>query len=294
MSQPNLTKPQDVTPPPSIIEPPLTPPSKTRRNTKRDSQIEFQVAKGEFDQIQSVLLQDGPLLKFVAASIRYDYDEAIHLLVVRMPTGVHEFFIDEVEDDIRSQLKAIRNRPDRTAQFKSRYHPDISFGHKDARFPGLIVEVAFSQDYKQLRRLAENYLLDSDANVRVVVGINIAYDKVSRKATISIWRPKLSKTPNGYDLEVEEEVMDEVFRDDEGNSVEHTGTQLCQYVATAENNVQRAMREQPLPSSNIINKRRRSTTPPKELRPEDRARYVKQEKRATKRGDYDVSYEHKQ
>ncbi|KAL5399848.1 hypothetical protein PMIN06_000203 [Paraphaeosphaeria minitans] len=117
--------------------------------------------------------------------------------------------------------------------------------------------------------------------------------------------------------------MDEVFRDDEGNSVEHTGlrlhlsdftceriaqeetgaedaeirisgTQLCQYVATAENNVQRAMREQPLPSSNIINKRRRSTTPPKELRPEDRARYVKQEKRATKRGDYDVSYEHKQ
>ena len=144
-----------------------------------------------------------------------------------MPTGVHEFFIDEVEDDIRSQLKAIRNRPDRTAQFaqnirparsteirfatsKSRYHPDISFGHKDARFPGLIVEVAFSQDYKQLRRLAENYLLDSDANVRVVVGINIAYDKVSRKATLSIWRPKLSKTPNGYDLEVEEEVMDEV------------------------------------------------------------------------------------
>lgn len=40
------------------------------RNTERDNQIEFQVAKGEFDQIQSVLLQDGPLLKFVAASIR--------------------------------------------------------------------------------------------------------------------------------------------------------------------------------------------------------------------------------
>ncbi|KAL5420207.1 hypothetical protein PMIN03_000035 [Paraphaeosphaeria minitans] len=40
-----------------------------------------------------------------------------------MPTGVHEFFIDEVEDDIRSQLKAIRNRPDRTAQFAQNIRP---------------------------------------------------------------------------------------------------------------------------------------------------------------------------
>jgi hypothetical protein len=144
-----------------------------------------------------------------------------------MPTGVHEFFIDKVEDDIRNQLKAIRDGPGRRAQFaenlrparsteirfatsKSRYHPDMSFGHKDARFPGVIVEVAFSQEYKHLRRLAENYLLDSGANIRVVVGINIAYGKGPRRATLSIWRPKLSKTPSGYDLEAEDEATDEV------------------------------------------------------------------------------------
>ena len=81
---------------------------------------------------------------------------------------------------------------------------------------------------------------------------------------------------------------------DEDAEIHISGTQLCQYVATAENNVQRAMREEPLPDGININKRRRSTTPPEELRPEDEARYVKQEKRAAKREDYDVDYEHKQ
>lgn len=40
---------------------------------------------------------------------RYDYDGDKRKLVFRMPTGVHELFIDGVEDAIRSQLKAIRN-----------------------------------------------------------------------------------------------------------------------------------------------------------------------------------------
>lgn len=159
---------------------------------------------------------------------RHNYDETRLLLVVRMPTGVHEFFIDKVENDIRRKLEAISNEPGRTSQFaenirparsteirfatsESRCHPDISFGHKDARFAGVIVEVACSQKYKHLRRLAENYLLDSDANIRVVVGINIAYGKGSRRATLSIWRPKLTKTPSGYGLEAEQEATDEVY-----------------------------------------------------------------------------------
>ncbi|KAL6711565.1 hypothetical protein ACN47E_004499 [Coniothyrium glycines] len=357
MSQPGTTKPRSVTPPPSLREPPLTPPSTAKkpvsntrrvitlfrniragRNSEGNNTLRFKLTTGEIDQIQSALQNDVALLEYVKGSIRCDYDETTLLLQIRMPTGVHEFLIDLVEDDIRNQLRAIHERSSSAAHFaesirparsteirfansKSRFHPDISFGHKDARFPGLVVEVAFSQEYKHLRRLAENYILDSDANIRIVVGINIAYGNMSRRATISIWRPRLSKTLRGYDLEVEEEVMDEAFRNDEGGPVEHpglrfhlsdftcrriveeemggedaelciSGSQLCQYVATAENNVQRAMREEPLPDGIKINKRRRSSTPPEEIRSEDEAKYIQREEKVAKREDHDSDYEH--
>lgn len=164
---------------------------------------------------------------------RYDYDEHKRRLVVRMPTGLHEIFIDGVEDAIRSQLKALRNGLDETAGFaqkvrparstiihfpvesgpssKSKYEPDASFWHDAAQYPGVIIEVAYSQKKKRLDRLAENYLLDSDASVRIVVGLDIEYGKkASRKATLSVWRSGLFYTDNGPELRVVEEAVDEV------------------------------------------------------------------------------------
>jgi hypothetical protein len=80
---------------------------------------------------------------------------------------------------------------------------------------------------------------------------------------------------------------------DEDAEIFISGAQLCQYVTTAENNVQQAMREEPLPDGIKINKRRRSPTPPDEIRSEDEAKYAEQEKRAAKRVDYDGDYQHK-
>jgi len=68
---------------------------------------------------------------------------------------------------------------------KSKHEPNASFWHGDAQYPGVIVEVAYLQ--KMLDRLAEDYLLDSDASVQVVVGLDIEYGKKgSRKATWSV------------------------------------------------------------------------------------------------------------
>jgi hypothetical protein len=152
-----------------------------------------------------------------------------------MPTGVHELFIDGVEDAIRSQLKTIRRgsggearfarkvRPARSTEIefpvedgptsrKSKYEPDASFWHDDAQYPGVIIEVAYSQKKKRLGRLAEDYLLDSDANVRVVVGLDIEYGrKGSRRATLSTWRTRLEHTADGDELRVVQEAADEVY-----------------------------------------------------------------------------------
>jgi hypothetical protein len=150
-----------------------------------------------------------------------------------MPSGIHESFIARVEDAIYSQLKLFREGSSNAAIFaqkvhparsteiyfpvddappstKSKHEPDSSFWHDDAQFPGVIIEVAYSQKRKSLSRLAEEYLLDSDASVQVVVGLDIEYGKGSRKATLSMWRTHVFYTADGDELRVVEEVADEV------------------------------------------------------------------------------------
>jgi hypothetical protein len=146
-----------------------------------------------------------------------------------MPTCIHECFIEVVEDDIQRQLRRIQNGSGRKTEFaqkvhptqsieisfnasalysKSKYEPDATFTHKDAQYPGVIIKVTYSQKKKRLTRLAENYIWDSVANVRVVVGLGIEYGKESRKATLSVWRPQLFDTAGGFELQAVQVVRD--------------------------------------------------------------------------------------
>ncbi|KAF2007251.1 hypothetical protein P154DRAFT_614661 [Amniculicola lignicola CBS 123094] len=298
-----------ITPPSSFIDTPLTPPptdekaptQATRvialfkdiqagRHIKEHPWTEFQLAKGEYDEIERQLRRDESLFGYVKDKIRYDYWGGSHQLVIRVPTGIHELFIDGVEDAIRSQLKAIRSGSDSTALFaqkvrparsteiyfpvddappatKSKHEPDTSFWHDDAQYPGVIIEVAYSQKKKRLGRLAEDYLLDSDASVQVVIGLDIEYGKKgSRKATLSVWRSHMIHTSDGDELRVVQDIADEAFRDDQGTPTNHPGLrlqlsdfaceeltrgtirgegreiilssqELCQYLATAEDKI---------------------------------------------------------
>jgi hypothetical protein len=47
-----------------------------------------------------------------------------------------------------------------------------------------------------LKDLAEDYILGSDGNIRVVIGLDIEY-KQSKKATISVWRPQYVEHRDG-------------------------------------------------------------------------------------------------
>jgi hypothetical protein len=51
----------------------------------------------------------------------------------------------------------------------------------------LLYEAAYSQKRKKLERLAGGYLLDSNASVQVVIGLDIEYGKKgSRRATYGL------------------------------------------------------------------------------------------------------------
>lgn len=151
-----------------------------------------------------------------------------------MPTAIHELFIARVEDDILSQLKIIREgsgdaatfarkvQPARSTEIffpvenapateQSKHEPDASFWHQDAKYPGVIIEVAYSQKRRRLGRLAENYLLDSDASVQAVVGLDIEYGKKgSCKAAVSIWRTHEFATDDGPELRAVQVIADKV------------------------------------------------------------------------------------
>jgi hypothetical protein len=50
--------------------------------------------------------------------------------------------------------------------------------------------LSYSQKKKDLSRLTDEYILSSDADIRVVIGIDIKY-KGGKKAPVSIWRPHI-------------------------------------------------------------------------------------------------------
>ncbi|KAI9759545.1 MAG: hypothetical protein M1840_003257 [Geoglossum simile] len=360
-----LLKEQHITRPSSFVGPPLTPPPTDKKPFTQASRVialfklieagrhigqhpwtEFQLTRGEYDEIEHRLEQDEWLWGFVKDKIRYDYDARRHRLVVRMPTAVHELLIDGVEDAIRCELKTIRGGSDKAALFaqqvsparstiiyfpvddappttESKHEPDASFWHADAEYPGVIIEVSYSQKRKKLDRLAEEYLLDSDASVRVVVGLDIEYGgKGSRKATLSVWRTYVFHTDDGDELRVVQEIADEAFRDDQGNPTDHPGLrlqlsdfaceglttdvvrggdreillstqQLCQYLTAAEDKVRRrgTLAKNSLPPG--VKKRKRSRTPPERMASDDEAKYAEQERKAAKRiSDDDPDYEH--
>jgi hypothetical protein len=123
-----------------------------------------------------------------------------------MPTILHDRFIIQVAQDIDAQLDTIGLETGKTGQFArdlewlgsgkiflapklSTREPDASFRHVDAEYPGVVIEVSYSQKRKDLPHLADSYLLGSDGSTRVFIGIDIEY-RGSHKATVSIWRPQ--------------------------------------------------------------------------------------------------------
>jgi hypothetical protein len=82
---------------------------------------------------------------------------------------------------------------DQGDQIGDRYDPDSVFGHADAKYLVAIIEVAFSQKAKELKYLVDNYILWSNGNVRVVIGMRRERGRKSRssqgKRRFSIWRP---------------------------------------------------------------------------------------------------------
>jgi hypothetical protein len=145
-----------------------------------------------------------------------------------MPSSLHESLGSYITQEILRQLDKIAQSDNPSAIFARNiensasaeisfddieygsHQPDASFQHFEAQYPGVILELSYSQKKKDLSRLANEYILGSDADIRVVIGIDVEY-KRSKKASVSIWRPHIGVNDIGEkELLVVQTVTDQV------------------------------------------------------------------------------------
>ena len=181
-------------------------------------------------------------------SSRYDYDARTDRFVIHVADRKHDTFSALVQAEIHTQLQNIATGSSQAARFAqdiiplgtskdsyplaeadsskvSIHSPDAQFLHKNARYSAVVIEVANSQRWKELSKLAASYILDSKALVRVVIGFDFpCRPRATYKATISIWR--LQTDHVAKTLQVVANPDQEAFRDESGNPTQSSGLRL--------------------------------------------------------------------
>ncbi|KAK0704258.1 hypothetical protein B0T21DRAFT_377859 [Apiosordaria backusii] len=189
-------------------------------------------------------LKNSPSLQYINAIVRFDYDPDAGILDIRMPTPVHELVSTSLVNEITEQLRGIVEKGGRAGEFAAqivnagssrillpgiakdntplRREPDAQFQNRNAVYPGLVVEISYSQDRKNLDKMAWQYIQGSNGNIKAVIGIDIGYG--AKASTVSLWRPCYYRE-EGDELEtldVRREVKDELFRSSDGTPENQT------------------------------------------------------------------------
>jgi hypothetical protein len=222
-------------------------------------------------------------------------------------------------DEIKLQLKSIQGssatfakqiRSPGSATIKfgdkgyGKHDPDAQFWHPKGYYPGVVIEVSYSQKRKDLFRLADDYILGSNGNIRVVVGLDIEYS--GKEATWSVWRPHFETNKAGEkELVARQTVINQIFRDRNHKPITSStagiqlrlrdftteavtksqgqlrdpifisANKLCSFLDLAESEASAITDETGLLVSEdpLVRKRRHDDTPPEELKLDDDKRF---------------------
>ncbi|KAH9827978.1 hypothetical protein Tdes44962_MAKER09538 [Teratosphaeria destructans] len=177
----------------------------------------------QFEEFERILRADAALSAWCDDKARYDFDGETFTL--RMPSKVHESFRGSVaraieagiselagrveEGAIKDALKGIweggstdlrlrapvfENSSQESQSQEGRIVqlcPDAAFYAEDAELPNMVVEVSYSQQKKELPRLADDHIMYSGHAIKCVVGLDIPYGKGEKDASVSVWRAGL-------------------------------------------------------------------------------------------------------
>ncbi|MCJ1270700.1 hypothetical protein MMC22_010597 [Lobaria immixta] len=133
----------------------------------------------------------GLFTKNITHGIHNQINAAIAKFSKSSSTSSLAQFLRDVEETTTSDVEASDNP-------RHRRSPDASFCCNWAQFPGLIIETAYSQGSKSLRRVADDWVMLSDGNVKMVIGLEIGYRARKNAKVIDkvfVWEPNW-KTEN--------------------------------------------------------------------------------------------------
>lgn len=70
--------------------------------------------------------------------------------------------------------------------------PYERFQHEESEYPGVVYEIACSQNGRELGKAAWTYIPYSNGNIKAVAGFELGYGK-NKEARISMWQPRYLK-----------------------------------------------------------------------------------------------------
>ncbi|KAL2060401.1 hypothetical protein VTL71DRAFT_9431 [Oculimacula yallundae] len=358
-SQPELEA--HVTPPGSFSACPLTPPASDEKLVSPVLRIIEDIKKAKtgtgtglqvavpwaaylldaegYQDLLHRLEHDESLAGFAEHELRLDYFPSTGRLVLRMPSIVHEHFIAQIVEEIQNQLKAITGTSaefakDISTGASSRvksadpeygtHDPDAQFQHSRAQYPGVVIEVSYSQKRRDLPHLADDYILGSDSNIQVVIGLDIEYEGDKAKmATFSRWEDDIELEDGENVLVAKQTIDNQVFRNSNGEATSSPGSdlqirlrdfapddifdgmdipqevisisavQLCTFLEAAESKAAMVRQKTGVIKSTATKtwakKRRREVTPAEELHPRDEKRYKTEEDKVWSRANKEDS-----
>ncbi|KAL7904309.1 hypothetical protein GGI35DRAFT_202664 [Trichoderma velutinum] len=204
--------------------------------------VSIQLHPPQYCQLQKELKRESLLYRYVKDKVRWEYDWQTAILDIRMPSAVHEFFCAAFLNEISCQLSLISEKPGPAGEFASQIknggssdihlttenggpfqrQPDGQFQHAEADYSGVVVEVAYSQDWESLERRAWEYIQGSDGDIKAVIGIEI--NRVRKLSTVTLWRSHIYREDGDEQeiISVKMEICRDPFRFEDGTYEDST------------------------------------------------------------------------
>ena len=140
-----------------------------------------------------------------------------------MPLSIHELFTRKVLNTILQEIQTFADELPPTSALsrflrdidafgstdvyggddsRHRRSPDHSIRCQGTRFPAIVIETAYSQSEKKLRRLAHDWIKLSHGNVKMVIGLEMNYQPPATTSSetqvgqVLVWEPLLKQELN--------------------------------------------------------------------------------------------------
>ncbi|KAF2191738.1 hypothetical protein K469DRAFT_654861 [Zopfia rhizophila CBS 207.26] len=226
--------------------------------------IKRELTGAEYDQLLDEIAADPSLREYFNDKLRSDYTRNRKEFILRMPSTLHDTLAEEIGRNIYKQLEQIIERKvsgvssaaaaaakgikgKGTSEIKflvpkgrspDKKGPDKAFQHRECKFPGVVIEVAWSQRKMELPSLAKQYIQKSKGSIRAVVGLNLndiyktgiwkgtAPTSNEAPATFSIWRAEVDRSNGRQEVRVTKSEDEKEFRDRHGDSVSSADLRL--------------------------------------------------------------------